>query len=208
MADVDMPSLLAQYTRMERRDAAFLRAHFPGYPELTLSLSMETPGESFFDELAEGLHHGRRGEVVLVVFHADGRLWLHTKAFYPSEVYRLPSGGIQAEELAWDAAGREVREEMGMSLVPSAFLGLLRYRLTRQEHHIPFVSYLFRFEAGEAEPRNGDEEEAISGFRCIPPAELPAVACRLRALEGRWRDWGQFRALAHDVLYGWLRAGT
>jgi hypothetical protein len=34
----------------------------------------------------------------------------------------------------------------------------------------------------------------------VPAAELAEVADSLRAIGEDWRDWGEFRALAHDLV--------
>ena len=43
-------------------------------------------------------------------------------------------------------------------------------------------------------------ESLISPDRQVPVAELSAVADSLRRLEGEWRDWGEFRAIAHEFV--------
>ena len=40
----------------------------------------------------------RRGEVVLAIQRPDGKILLHTKRFYPPELFRLPSGGVHPDE--------------------------------------------------------------------------------------------------------------
>ena len=48
----------------------------------------------------------RQGEVVMVVPNKSGKIWLHTKASYPDEVYRLMSGGLEPDELPHKALQR------------------------------------------------------------------------------------------------------
>src|ERR687885_894377 len=66
----------------------------------------------------------RRGEVVLLVPRPDGRLVLHTKSFYPTAVFRLPSGGIRRGEKIEAAARRELYEGMGFSPELTRFVGV------------------------------------------------------------------------------------
>jgi hypothetical protein len=65
---------------------------------------------------------------------------------------------------------------------------------------MPFVScvFLVREAGGELAPQ--DKEERILSFCQVPVAELSAIADSLRAMEEDWRDWGEFRAIAHDFV--------
>jgi ADP-ribose pyrophosphatase YjhB (NUDIX family) len=162
------------------------------------SYSLEVGKRNFGDwrrELAEK----RRGEVVFVVKRPAGVI-LHTKDFYPPGTYRLPSGGVRWGESVLSALHREAREEMGLEIEVERFLGLLQYEFCCQEETMPFVSYVFlvREAGGELAPQ--DKEERILSFRQVPVAELSAVGDSLRAMEEGWRDWGEFRAIAHDFV--------
>jgi len=141
----------------------------------------------------------RRGEVIFVVERPAGVI-LHTKDIYPSGTYRLPSGGVSWGESVLSALHREVREEMGLEIEVKRFLGLLEYQFRCQEEALPFVSYVFLVRGGKGELIPQDEEERILSFRQVTVAELAAVADSLRAVEEDWRDWGEFRAIAHDFV--------
>jgi len=141
----------------------------------------------------------RRGEVIFVVKRPAGVI-LHTKDIYPPGTYRLPSGGVGWEESVLSALHREVREEMGLEIEVERFLGLLEYELRCEEETLPFVSYVFLVRDDGGEPVPQDEEERILSFRQVSVEELAAVADSLRAVEKDWRDWGEFRAIAHDFV--------
>ena len=149
----------------------------------------------------------RRGEVIFVV-ERPGGLILHTNDSYPPGAYRLPSGGVGWGETVLSALHREVREEMGLEIEVERFLGLLEYEircedfveLSRDEETLPFVSYVFLVKGGDGELVPQDEEEHITSFRQVPAAELAEVADSLRAIGEDWRDWGEFRAIAHDFV--------
>ena len=141
----------------------------------------------------------RRGEVIFVVERATGVI-LHAKDIYPPGIYRLPSGGVGWGESVLSALHREVREETGLEIKVERFLGLLEYNIRCKEETLPFVSYVFLVRGGDGELVPQDEEEHIASFRQVPAAELAEVADSLRAVEEEWRDWGEFRALAHDLV--------
>lgn len=190
----------------ENRDLEPLRRRFPAMEERNYVLMMNGPDPSYFDELRAGLAKGRRAEVVLVACHADGTLWLHSKRFYPAGIYRLPTGGVHLDETAWEAAQRELREELGIAGEPAQCLGLLRYALFRRGRSLHFSSFVFRFETGTAEPLPQDSSESICSFQRVPPAQLAAVAHALMSLGGQWQDWGHFRAIAHEFVHAiWTR---
>ena len=123
------------YAPIEERDLACLSTRYPHLVIQQVALDMNHSNPSFFDELALGHAKGRRGEVIMAIRHEDGRIWMHTKVFYPAGIYRLPSGGIEAREMALDAARREVWEEAGLCAEPLQCVGILRYLLARGPHH-------------------------------------------------------------------------
>ncbi len=142
----------------------------------------------------------RRGEVILAIQDADGGLILHSKDFYPAGTYRLPSGGVKWGESVLHALHREAQEEMGLEIEVERFLGVLEYELRCQGETMPFVSYVFLVRGDRGEPVPQDKEEHILSFCHVPVGELSAVVDNLRALKGDWRDWGEFRAIAHDFV--------
>jgi 8-oxo-dGTP pyrophosphatase MutT (NUDIX family) len=193
----------------EDQDLRSLRQRFPSLEERNYVLVMNGPDPSYFDELCKGPAKGRRGEVVLVVCHADGTIWLHAKPFYPAGIYRLPTGGVHLGESAWEAAQRELWEELGLKGEPAQCLGLLRYEMFRRGRSLHFSSFVFRFDAGTAEPHPQDSAEPISSFQRVPPAELAKVARALTDLRGQWQDWGNFRAAVHEFVHEiWSRASA
>ena len=168
------------------------------------SYSLEV-GKKNFEEWQRALVNNRRGEVVFVV-QQPVKLILHTKDFYPPGTYRLPSGGVRWGESVLSALHREAREEMGLEVEVDRFLGLLEYEFGCQEETMPFVSYVFlvREAGGELAPQ--DKGERILSFCRMPVAKLSAVADSLRAMEEDWRDWGEFRAIAHDFVVEMMKS--
>jgi NAD+ diphosphatase len=72
-----------------------------------------------------------------------------------------------------------------------------------------FATFVFLLDAPHGEPVVHDPHERLESFREIAPAELPALAATLEAapdehnyeIDGNWRDWGVFRAVAHRVVH-------
>ncbi len=151
--------------------------------------------------------HGskRDGEVVLAIRRPDGCLLLHTKPFYPPDTWRLPSGGVERGEDLEAAARREIAEETGLPARLERILGVLTYEFDGGGEHFFFASAVLLAATPEAQAAAQDPQEKISGYRWAQPADLDAVAAQLRRLPPSWRDWGRWRALAHDFVLACLR---
>jgi len=146
----------------------------------------------------------RRAEVVFAIRDDAGRYWVHAKPHYPAHIFRLPSGGIHWDELVDTALLREVEEETGLPVEVERFVGLVEYRFWRQQSSVAFASYVFALRSlRDARPvcRAG---EAISDFRAVTPNQLAQIAVDLRSLIGDRRGWGQWRAVAHDLVFDYL----
>jgi ADP-ribose pyrophosphatase YjhB (NUDIX family) len=141
-----------------------------------------------------------RGEVVMVVVRPNGNLLLHTKHFYPQGVYRLPSGRVLWQETVEETLHRELKEETNLDVNVERFLGLIEYELRYKGTSIPFVSYIFEVREVAGQLCCLDHREGITGFREASLGDLPSVAAQLEQLEPRWRDWGNFRAIAHRMV--------
>jgi ADP-ribose pyrophosphatase YjhB (NUDIX family) len=142
----------------------------------------------------------RRAEVVFAIEDGLGRIWVHAKPHYPAQIFRLPSGGVQWEEPVEDALFREIEEEMGLPVRVVRFLGLLEYRFLHGDSVMPFASYVFHLRSAGGQPIC-QESEKISEFRAVLPSQVLQIAMELRSLMGERRAWGQWRAVAHDLVY-------
>lgn len=144
--------------------------------------------------------HPRRGEVVMVVPNKTGQVWLHAKTHWPAGVYRLMSGGINPQESPVAALKRETLEETGFHVEAERCLGVMLYQLSGTDcPSMPFVSYMFLTTPIAGKPQPTDPGEAFAGFKTVEPTKLADVAQDLRSIEGDFKDWGIFRAAAHDI---------
>ncbi len=141
----------------------------------------------------------RRAEVIFAIEDPLGRIWVHSKANYPAHIFRLPSGGVDWEETVVDALYREVDEETSLGIRIHRFVGLIEYRFVDGDAVAHFASYVFHVRAGPEQPVPHGTEE-ITAFRSVLPGQLAQTAADLRNLFGDRRGWGQWRALAHDLV--------
>lgn len=165
--------------------------------ERSYTLSFSEDGVAYWERVLSRRH----AEVVFLIRRINGLYVTHTKASYPSGVYRLPSGGIEPGEDLLNALWREVTEETNLSLHIEDFLAIIRYRFIHEEKRLPFTSYLFSLQEDEARTLcNTDPDEEITGFKENTLAEVGALAEELESLAGKWRDWGRFRAMVHRLV--------
>ena len=146
----------------------------------------------------------RRAEVVFAIEDEAGQLWVHAKSHYPSNIYRLPTGVVHWDELVIDGLLREVKEETGVPVEITRFLGIIEYQFCYGASIAPFASYIFHLRATGIDSLSTQQGEPISEFRAVSPPQLRQVADNLRSLMGVRRAWGAWRALAHDLVYDTL----
>ncbi len=181
-----------------------LHKKFGPFCEQHVDLSIDTPWMT--NLVGKMSRKRRRGEVVLVIPDKRRHIWLHTKAFYGDNIYRLMTGGLNPGEKPHMACRREMREETGFKVDIDRCLAVVTYSLSIPDQTRPFVSYVFSTKRVSGQPNPTDESEAIAGFKKIPIAELNVIADELESLEGERADWGTFRAVAHRVAQKQLQA--
>ena len=142
----------------------------------------------------------RPAAVVFVLYRLDGR-WMvpfvRRRADlrdHPGQV-ALPGGGVQAGESAWEAAQREVQEEIGVPLGGLTPLGAGDpiYAAVSNFSVVPFVAHL----AEPVLPFVHDERE-LDGVLAIPLERLLDDSAWLESADP-WR----FRYLAHEESVVW-----
>jgi len=144
--------------------------------------------------------HRRDGEVALFIRRRNGKLILHTKAFYPNGVLRVPTGGIKGGEAVVAAVHREALEETGLQVAIERFLTLFEFEFHCLGRIIPYPSYSFLLSEIAGDLKCLDPAERIAAFGEVPFSELPAIAERLEQVPPSWQDWGQFRAIPHRAV--------
>lgn len=181
----EIQALIAQFGRPRRRTC-------------TMDVSHET-FHTWIRKISTG-PVACRGEVVMVVVRPNGKLLLHTKHFYPQGVYRLLSGRVLWPDTVEATLRRELKEETSLKVKVERFLALIEYELHCKGNCIPFVSYVFELREVGGQLCCLDDREGITDFREASPGELSSVAAQLERLEPQWRDWGNFRAIAHRIV--------
>ena len=144
---------------------------------------------------------GARKAAVVFVLYRQAGIW--TVPFvrrradlrdHPGQV-ALPGGGVEAEESAWQAAEREVAEEIGVPLGRLVPLGAGDpiYAAVTNFSVVPFVAYL-----PDPVPSFVHDARELEGVLAIPLDRLLDDSAWLESKEP-WR----FRYLAHEESVVW-----
>ena len=187
---------------VEADEVTALAAHY-GSP---LRWSVELEADEYTRSYRFSDKGDRRAEAVFAVLDPSGGIWVHAKAHYPRHIYRLPSGGIDWHEDVEHGLLREIDEEMALRVRVERFLGLIEYTFHHEGQVAHFASYIFLIgsEGGAPQPH---AREAITDFHMVLPGHLTQTAAELRNLMGDRHGWGQWRAIAHDMVYESLVGG-
>lgn len=156
----------------------------------------------------------RYGEVCMVVRRPNGRLLTMKKTFYPAGAYRLLTGGINHGESVFAALQRETQEETGLTVNVSRFLASAAYRVPDLELQPAFYTFAFLLDEIGGTLGAIDADEQVEAFQEVEPDDLLKRAEYLANLQlpdsdeisGSWRDWGQFRAVIHILVWQALQS--
>ena len=151
----------------------------------------------------------RYGEVCMVIRRPDGRLLTAKKTFYPTNGYRLLTGGIHPGEPVLDALLREVNEETALEVAVSRFLVAVAYHLPDRQDSPLFYTFAFLLDEIGGTLECLDQDERLEYFREITPSELPERAAFFAGLPSdyspdldiAWSEWGRFRAVIHRLIW-------
>ena len=164
--------------------------------------------EGPFDPLEKA---DRYGEVCMVVRRPNGMLLTAIKTFYPPGAFRLLTGGIHHGERILDALLRETEEETGLEVGVRRFLAAISYRQPTQPDDGPpgFWTFAFLLDETGGSLQCADPGEQLEAFQEIDVRDLPRIADHLDGLaseqspeiNGRWSDWGRFRAVIHRAVF-------
>jgi 8-oxo-dGTP diphosphatase len=126
------------------------------------------------------------------LIEADGRVVLIRRGVEPKAGYwSLPSGYVEADELAEAAAVREVEEETGLQIEIDDLLGV--YSFGREPQTGVLILYSARPVGGQLQA--GDDAQEVNTFAPaeVPPDDMIAFHTHLQAL----RDWRRARAVIY-----------
>lgn len=160
-------------------------------------LQIELEVDPEFERAFRASLRRRRAEVALLIRRTGGEILVTTKTFYPSGIFRLPTGGVKPGEAVEEALWREMQEETGLQATHTSFGALLEYRIIAGESKLHFATYMFLMDVADGDPLCSDPDEQICEYQEIAPLQLRTLARDLSNLGPGWRSWGIWRAIPH-----------
>ena len=109
------------------------------------------------------MKNGRSHDITLYIRKDDGYIFI-AKHFYPKDLYRAPSGGVNPTEDFVDGAKREAMEETGTVIELEKYIMRINVNFESPDINVVWTSHVFtaRHLTGEISPQDTDEiREAI-----------------------------------------------
>lgn len=160
---------------------------------------------SYFNRVKSVVQRDRRGEVVFCVIRPNGKAIVITCTDYPKGIYRVPTGGIGHDEEVIAALFREVKEELGLEVRIRQFGGVVKIRFEYGNESVMFYSYLFLLDEIGGNLLDDASDDEISEVREADAEELGAIVSELKAISGKWHDWGIFRYTSTKAILDLLK---
>ena len=172
------------------------------FPDAKLWYAELEIGHSFYDYFADKLYHrgSRRGEIAFAIRNPQKEILVHTKAFYPQNVFRIPTGGIHLNEPVPDAMRRELYEETGLKDDNLILSDMLFLKMVYDDKFIPFISYIYSGQIDRVKVVSQDPSEQIEEFKWLNEDNFTRLVQTLEQLKLEWADWGKMRAVVHQLL--------
>lgn len=115
-------------------------------------------GKAGFDLILSSLKKGRAHDVTLFIFK-DTKIAVIRKPSYPTNVYRLPSGGVNPNEDFEAGAAREAYEETGLEIKLKKYLLRVLAEFRFEKSKVDWISHVFLAEAVGGTPKAVDTKE-------------------------------------------------
>ena len=145
--------------------------------------------------IAGSQKHGRAHDITLYIERA-GRIAVMAKPFYPPDLYRAPSGGLNPGESLEDGAAREAREETGLPISLQKYILRARVLFTCEERAIDWTTHVFRAITDEETIAPTDARE-IREARWAEPAEFAFLCDLMRRTDSSGLH---YRAALHEQI--------
>ncbi|KNY29757.1 NUDIX hydrolase [Pseudobacteroides cellulosolvens] len=147
----------------------------------------------------------RRGEVVFCVQRPNGKYILITCDEYPKGTFRVPTGGINYNEDIIQAIIRETKEELGLEVEISDFIGVLKIKFTYDGEYSMFYSYMFLLNEIGGRLLEDATDDEVSQVMEANLEDFESILQSLLNMDGDWVDWGRFRYMTSNAVYKYLK---
>lgn len=150
-------------------------------------------GNSFLPVFSRG------HQVMLAILDANNNLYLARKNAYPPGIYRLFGGGVEPNEVALEAAKRELYEETGLKLTPN-HLETFDFQLTHlsSQQTWTYTSDLYSIQLEHQTITVADD---VDDYKSFSKSELNSLLSLYQKLENDWQTWGQIFGLITQRVF-------
>lgn len=151
----------------------------------------------------------RRGQHALILLqNSKGEYLLGEKNIYPPKISRMVGGGMDANEVPYKAAQRELEEETGVQASINDLYSLATVTAKIHEQStgkdITFVTHVFYYKTGDQTIHPSDD---IDGIIALKESELLELIERYKKQPKRidpkrgfsWYDYGQLYSQIHQI---------
>lgn len=123
------------------------------------------------DRIRRSMKRGRAHDITLFISKDDGYIFI-AKPFYPSGLFRAPSGGVHPDEHFIDGAKREALEETGTEIELERYVLRIEVCFKSETEQVDWTSHIItaRHLQGEIDPQDTYE---ISAARLVHLDEIP-----------------------------------
>lgn len=106
-----------------------------------------------FTNLEESMVDGRNSDVTMFIFKGD-KVIVISKPWYPSGLYRAPSGGVRPGENLDEVASREAYEETGAKIKLQRYILRIEVTFSHNQKDVIWTSHIFtaRYLSGKIKP--------------------------------------------------------
>jgi 8-oxo-dGTP pyrophosphatase MutT (NUDIX family) len=164
-------------------------------PHISLELQLQT--------LPPIMERGRH--VLILVHNGKGHFLLGEKHIYPEGIVRMVGGGVEGDEIWEVAAAREVQEELGVTVEPSALTPLaeITAHIRVAEREVTFTTCLFEWVTDDLSQFKGSDD--LDGLRILNMDEMVELIGRYGQLSKEieddfcWYDYGQLYGRVHQL---------
>ncbi|MCX7749101.1 MAG: NUDIX hydrolase [Clostridia bacterium] len=168
-------------------------------------LSIRYNSNGYFNKVRKSLEKNRRGEVVFCILRPNNKIITVTCSEYPKGIFRIPTGGIEYNENILKTLDREVKEELGLQVEVTDFVGVLKIKFSYKEESFMFYSYLFILREVSGNLLVDATDNEVSDIKEVDLEGLQEVVEMLKNIKGKWHDWGIFRYETSNAILKYLK---
>lgn len=188
------------FENFNKREYEIIKKYY-GKDAIIKDVDIFFENKEYIDYMTKSVENDRRGEVAFCVKRLNGKYITTRSWYYPDNIFRVPTGGINYGEDIIEAVRREVLEELGLITEIERFTGVIQYNIKNKNNSFIFYSYGFILNEINGNILEDATEDEVSEFKEVNTEEFKELVNLLESTDGKWRDWCKFRAESTKFAY-------